>query len=321
MKPSTNKSSLDAQNYVTEHGKQMKEEFASIKGNTIFSKEKKEALLDALKNSYREEHKLEKHQWVLQKKKEDTDVIRKFGEKIKWDKLTKEEFQWAKEQFYGRSESTEKKEHNYEHLLNKPGMTPEDNANMEKSIKFLVDNQKDTSENIKKLEAVKYGSNYREIAGLKFSREKVVPQVKFNDKPNKHGVFECKEKGIYKTIYNGKDEYHLTTDQYIDQTKKQWMTAIEDSHLRQALRALPWDFKDNDWYVWGNILWNILDLSMSGYVSSGGGLWDKDGCGSLSSASPVAKDSTRAFVFNEDRGGLDLYYGRNGARPCLSLIK
>lgn len=110
MKPSTNKSSLDAQNYVTEHGKQMKKEFVSIKENMVFSKEKKEALLNALKNSYREEHKSEKHQWVLQKKKEDTDVIRKFGEKIKWDKLTKEEFQWAKEQFYGKSEKKESKE-------------------------------------------------------------------------------------------------------------------------------------------------------------------------------------------------------------------
>ena len=248
--------------------------------------------------------------------------VREYVEgKYKWDKLTKQEFQWAKEQFYGKSESTEKKEHNYEHLLNKPGMTPEDNANMEKSIKFLVDNQKDTSENIKKLEAVKYGSNYREIAGLKFSREKVVPQVKFNDKPNKHGVFECKEKGIYKTIYNGKDEYHLTTDQYIDQTKKQWMTAIEDSHLRQALRALPWDFKDNEWYVWSNILWNILDLSMSGSVHSDGTLWYGDGYGYLSSASPVDENSTRAFEFDKDGGLLDDHYYCYDARPCLSLIK
>lgn len=43
-------------------------------------------------------------------------------------------------------------------------MTAKDKANMEKSIKFLVDKKMDTSENLKKLEAINYGSNYIEIA-------------------------------------------------------------------------------------------------------------------------------------------------------------
>jgi hypothetical protein len=100
-------------------------------------------------------------------------------------------------------------------------MTEKDKANMEKSIKFLIDKKMNTEENFKKLEAINYGSNYIEIGGVKFSREKFVPEVKFNDKPNSYNVFESNEKGIYKTIYNGNPEYFLTTDQYIQQAEKQ----------------------------------------------------------------------------------------------------
>ena len=233
--------------------------------------------------------------------------------KILLDALNKK--MWIKE------EITENKENNYENLLNKPNMTAKDKANMEKSIKFLVDRKMDTSENLEKLETINYGSNYIEIAWLKFSREKFVPEVKFNDTPNASGVFESNEKGIYKTIYNGNPEYFLTIDQYIQQAKKQWKTAIEDDHMRKALEALPWEFSDNNRYNWGNILWNILDLSMSGCVHSDGELWNEDKCGYLSSASPVHELCTRAFKFNEDGGGLYDDYDRSHARPCLSLLK
>ena len=220
-----------------------------------------------------------------------------------------------------KTEHIKKKESNHENLLNKPNMTVKDRLNMEKSIIFLIDRKMDSSENLKKLEAINYGSNYIEIAWLKFSREKFVPEVKFNDTPNASGVFESNEKWIYKTIYNGNPEYFLTTDQYIQQAKKQWKTAIEADHMRKALEALPWEFSDNNRYDWGNILWNILDLSMSGYVNSDGKLWNEDRAGYLSSASPVTKDLPRAFKFDEDEGLLNNSYSRHNARPCLSLIK
>jgi len=212
----------------------------------------------------------------------------------------------------------------YEKLLNKPNMTLEDNANMEKCIKFLVNNKMATSENLNKLEAIKYGLDYREIAWLKFSREKLIPQVKFNDEVNNYGVFESEEKNIYKTMYNGNSEYYLSADQYRDQAKKQWKIAIEDTHIRKALKALPWEFSENNRYIWANILWNILNLSMSGYVLSDCRLWDRDDYGCLSSA-PAGKVSTRAFRFHGSGGALyndsDFHYGRDLARPCLFLIK
>jgi hypothetical protein len=42
-------------------------------------------------------------------------------------------------------------------------MTEKDKINMEKSIKFLVDNGMDSPKNLKKLEAINYGTNYIEI--------------------------------------------------------------------------------------------------------------------------------------------------------------
>jgi hypothetical protein len=181
----------------------------------------------------------------------------------------------------------------------------------------------DTSENLKKLEAINYGSNFIEIAWLKFSREKLVPDVKFNDKPNIYGLFESNEKWIYKTItiYNGNPEYFLTIDQYIQQTEKQWKIGIEGDHMRKALQALPWEFSDSYRYAWANILWNILDLSMSGDVTYDGMLLNKDTFGSLSPVSRVHKKFARVYHFKEDKGGLIYDHEGNFARPCLFLLK
>lgn len=206
-------------------------------------------------------------------------------------------------------------------LLNKPNMTSIDKENIQKSITYLEEKGMDTQENLKKLDAINYGSNYIEIGGVKFSREKLVPQVEFNKKPNKYDVFESNNKWVFQTMYNGKEEYHLTTDAYIEESKKQWKKAITDDHIRKGLQALPGEYSDNNRYEWANILWNILNLSMSGYVDSDGGLWIKDIYGYLCSASPVSTNSTRAFKFNEDRGRLCTDYDRDDARPCLFVVE
>lgn len=44
----------------------------------------------------------------------------------------------------------------YQYLLNKPNMTEVDKANMEKSIKFIINNKMCTGENLQKLDAIKY---------------------------------------------------------------------------------------------------------------------------------------------------------------------
>lgn len=151
-------------------------------------------------------------------------------------------------------ETTKSSDTSHEKLLNKPNMTSTDKENMQKSIQFLIEKKMDTSENLKKLEAINYGANFIEIGGVKFSRENLIPQVEFNQEVNQYDVFESNKKGIFKTKYNGKDEYYLTTDVYIQEAKKQGKKAIKDDHIRKALQALPGEFLNNNWYTGGNIL-------------------------------------------------------------------
>ncbi len=205
-------------------------------------------------------------------------------------------------------------------LLNKPNMTPTDKENMQKSIQYLIDKKMDTPENFKKLEAIKYWTNFIEIGGVRFSREKLIPQAQFKSEPNQYDVFESDKEGIFKTNYNGKDEYYFTTDAYIQEAQKQGKTVIEYYHIRSALQELPGEFINKDRYRWANILWNILNMSQSGFVYSDGHWWNEDMFGYLSSAYPFTKSQARAFTFGKDEGRLN-DDGRNHARPCLFVVK
>lgn len=171
----------------------------------------------------------------------------------------------------GQKKLTEtRKESSYEHLLNKPNMTPKDKENMEKSIRILINNKMDTEENLQKLDAIKYGSDYREIAWLKFSRKTLVPKrTKFNAFPNENNIFDSNTKGIYKVMCNGNPKYFFTPEAYAKETMRQLKKSINADHIRKALEALPWDFKYGEYYTWGNILWTILDLPTDWYVN-----WD-----------------------------------------------
>lgn len=232
----------------------------------------------------------------------------------------------------------EDKEHKYDYLLNKPNMTAIDNENMKKSVDFLIEKNMDTSENLKKLESIRYGSDYREIGWIRFSREKFVPNVKFNDKPNEYGVFKSEKEGIYKALYNWKPEYYLTADAYGEQAKQQWKKTVKDTHIRQALMALPCEFMEDDiWYVWWNILWNILNLSRSGRIpslSEWPSLLDENTCCYLGSDYKMRHSHVRGkmqgglytYAFMEiDHSDLSLVgnltkQSPTNARPCLYIV-
>ena len=237
-----------------------------------------------------------------------------------------------------KADSEESKEVTKEDLLNKPNMTSTDKENMQKSISYLQKNKMDTEKNLKKLDAINYGSNYIEIGGVKFSREKLVPHVKFNEEKNKYGAFESDKKWLYKSIYNGKEEYYLTADAYIAEAKEQWKKAITNDHIRKVLQALPGkDSHDNlyQWekvfsnivrtmfdpddskYQWKNILWNILNLSTSGYLNYIGASWHKGDYGYLGTSSNMG-----GFVFGTAKGELlwDNFY-RDHAYPCLFVVE
>jgi hypothetical protein len=72
------------------------------------------------------------------------------------------------------------------------------------------------------LNNIEYGPDYIEIWGVKFSREKLIPQVKFNENMNENRVFKSDKNWVFKVIYtdNGNEEYYFTEDAYADEVNK-----------------------------------------------------------------------------------------------------
>ena len=194
---------------------------------------------------------------------------------------------------------------------------------MEKSINFLVDEKMDTPENFEKLNKIVYTNEARIIAWIPFSREKFVPEVRFNDEPNKYGVFESKEEGIYRAEYNDLLEYYLTPSAYTAQAEMQWKKVIRAGHIRSALKALPGNFSHGDSYIWWNIIWNILDLSMSDAVNWNGRLCFPGEDGTLCYGKPllpVNMNEKRFLKFDNKVGGLRNDYSIDEASPCLFIV-
>ncbi len=210
------------------------------------------------------------------------------------------------------------------HLLNKPNMTAIDKENMQKSITYLRTNGMDSEENLKKLDAINYGPDYIEIWGVKFSREKLVPQVKFNEEANEYNIFESNAEWVFKSIYNGKEEYYLTIYAYLEEVEIQGKEEITDDHMKIALQALPGDYDESRLYKWANILWNILNLSISGKVDDSGRLYNSDKYWylTITTSRPPKIYFRWAFAFNESGGssygGYDAKYF---ARPCLYIVE
>ena len=206
---------------------------------------------------------------------------------------------WIKEK------TTKKKENNNENLLNKPNMTQKDKENMEKSIKFLVDKKMYTSKNLKKLEAINYGSNYIEIGWVKRARENLKAE------PNNKNIFKCG------------DEIYFKFDALEEQNKllaNQGMEIPRKDDFIKSLEALPWKFSEDIWYAGGNILWNILDLSISGSFIDDHKFYGEGEYGYVWSFSEYDSEFARNFTFSKDRSTLT-WENKNCALPVRPVLK
>jgi hypothetical protein len=136
------------------------------------------------------------------------------------------------------------------YLLEKPNMTDKDKKIMEEIIKYLKKNNMKTASNIRKLETIIYGENYIEIWWIKFSRQKLIswekPQNTYNPVEIKNGAFRHHNYCFF------------TAKAYKEEIIAQWKTPIEYHHIKQALKTLPWKYKENDRYAWWNILLDLL---------------------------------------------------------------
>ena len=76
------------------------------------------------------------------------------------------------------------KESTKKNLLNKPNMTAKDKEGMQKSIDYLIEKKMDTSENLKKLDAIVYTAESIEVGGVKRARKDITA------KPNGKNIFQ-----------------------------------------------------------------------------------------------------------------------------------
>ena len=184
-------------------------------------------------------------------------------------------------------------------------MTAKDKADMKKSINFLVDNKIATSENLKKLEAINYGSNYIEIGWVKRARENL------------------KAKTNNRNIFKHGDEVYFKFDTLKEQNKllaKQGMEIPWKDSFVSVLKVLPWGYSEDNRSVGANILWIILDLPMSGWYNADGELVYEWKFGYVWSSSEKFKDiAAYAFTFDRGRGVLNWIDERNAivVRPVL----
>jgi len=143
----------------------------------------------------------------------------------------------------------------YKKLLNKPMMTSRDKDTMKKTIQFLIDHNMHTSENLWKLEQIYYHWDFIQIGWVKRTRENLKAE------PNEKNIFKDEDT----------DDIYFKFDALKKQNKLLAKTGMKipwKNDFIESLQALPWDFQENDNYLWGNILWILLDLPMSGCLPS-----------------------------------------------------
>ena len=105
-------------------------------------------------------------------------------------------------------------------------MTIKDKFNKQRAIKFLVDHNMDTSENLKRLEAVNYTANYIEIGGVRRAREDV------KAKPDGKNIFQhCA------TTYFKRDEKTMKKQTAL--LASQGMEIPSKEHYARSMAALP----------------------------------------------------------------------------------
>ncbi len=177
-----------------------------------------------------------------------------------------------------KPDKKESKEITKEHLLNKPNMTIKDKEWMQKSIDYLIEKKMDTSENLKKLDAIVYTAEFIEVGGVKRARKDITA------KPNGKNIFQHNNVTYFKRSESMIKEQN-------DLLAKQWMEIPLDSAYEKSMRALPGEYSKTNRHEWWNILSLIADMSMDGYCSSDGTLNDKGEYGYRWSASPIKKIS------------------------------
>ena len=204
-------------------------------------------------------------------------------------------------------------ESKYSYLLEKPEMMTKDKEWMQKAIKLLVDTWVDTQENINKLDAIVYASNYIEIWGVKRAREDVKAPSMFVDNQN---VFQYGDETYF--TFNSLE----LLDKYLDQQGNR-IPSLDD--YKKSLQSLP-----DKWAILG-IVTNMsmlgsfkYDIDKDEYRYAA----DTDTLGTRWTTSPSLEyynneanyDNAYSFLFSEDHG-FTWTLPKTYALPVRSILK
>lgn len=202
----------------------------------------------------------------------------------------------------------EEKEISHHGLLNKPNITDQDKAWMQRSINLLVANKMDTPENRKFLyDAITYTEKYIKIWPTKRSREDIIA------KPDNKNIFQYEDTTYFKRT----EEMVKEQNNLLAQQGMKIPSAID---YQKSLRALPGRYTQWNWYVWWNILSLIINTSISGLCDSTGLLKDHTTYGYRWTASLSRNANAYSFVFNHIKGIFDTFY-KNHALPIRPVFK
>ncbi len=296
---------------ITEEQQKKLAEVMSSDEVVEYVSQKKKKTQDAIKQTRNDWKKTEWFQTTVKTRKEDIALIKQVAEKM--DVSFEEAYNMLhggdelKKKVSDKKESKETWKITHEHLLNKPNMTAKDKEGMQKSIDYLIEKKMDTSENLKKLDAIVYTAESIEVGGVKRARKDITA------KPNGKNIFQHNNVTYFKRSESMIKEQN-------DLLAKQWMEIPLDSAYEKSMRALPGEYSKTNRYEWWNILSFITDMSMDGCCVSDGALSYEGEYGCRWSASPGDDSYARGFRFSEDGGVLNRDY-RDDALPVRPVLK
>jgi hypothetical protein len=168
-----------------------------------------------------------------------------------------------------------------------------------------------TLENLKKLDSINYGLDFIEIGWIKRARNNLTA------KPNNKDIFK-RWNEVYFGLNALEEQNKLLANKGMEIPQKK--------DFIQTLKALPWDFNEqHDSYWWGNILWILLGLQMSGFLVDNVVIADKiDGDGFICSYSK--KNDDKIYIYKWE-GGVYSHDNKSSnhcayvVRPILKNVK
>lgn len=206
------------------------------------------------------------------------------------------------------------------YLIQKDYPYESDKQKMLDVLQFLQENNFLNLDILQKLSEIIYTVNTITMDGIRFSRENLVPEWDIQWTKISPDIQSNPEKDIFIVHFQSKDEYYFTAESYLAQCQLQNKTPIQEHHLRRLVTYFPWKFIENSDFLWGNILWLLLNLNFSGWIEDRQYMRFKWVYGCMASATMNSQNTAWAYWFNAVEWWIFGIFNKTFARPARYLI-